>query len=463
LNRRSIQFRLAVWYLLSVAVIIMLFAAGSWFALRASVYYAIDRDLRYRMSAVVPFIESHSLSSREQFEQVFANSSDSSITGVFVQITDSHANLIYQSDILLFHRVPVLPPGPVDGAIGIITCDRHGWPVRVASRRVVVKDTVLTVHVIEPLRDIFNSLREYALSFCLLVPVALLLTTTVGYSMSRRALAPVEQIRRQAEAIQPSDLTTRLNVPGGDDELAKLAQTLNAMLARIEKGFRSVEQFTADASHELRAPLALIITAGDVSLRRERSHEEMVDTLQKIVQEARRMSKLVEDLLALARGDADRTATEFTVVDISGILRELRTELEPVAQSKGLRLTSTCPDHEILVAGAASDVRRLFLILIDNAIKYTESGAIALGLSEEGSHVKITVADSGIGIEPAALPHVFDRFWRSDKVRSRAEGGAGLGLALAAQIGHRNGGSISVQSNVGQGSTFTVRLQAAGI
>jgi heavy metal sensor kinase len=462
LKRRSIHFRLAVWYFLSVAAIIVLFAAGSWLALRTSMYYAIDRDLRYRMSAVVPLIESHSLKSREQFEHVFADSSDSSITGVFVQITDGKSNMIYESDILLFHRIPVLPPGSIDGAIELTTLDRHGWPMRIANRRILIQDTALTVHVIEPLRDIFNSLREYALSLCLLVPLALLLTTAVGYSMSRRALAPVEQIRKQTAAIEPSDLTTRLKVPDSDDELAKLAQTLNAMLSRIEKGFRSIEQFTADASHELRAPLALIITGGEVSLRRGRTHEELTDTLQKIVQEARRMSKLVEDLLQLARGDADRIPTEFATADLPGILRELTTELEPVALAKGLRLTSTCPHHEILVAGTASDLRRLFLILIDNAIKYTESGAIVLGLCVEGSQVKVTVADSGIGIEQAALPHVFDRFWRADKVRSRAEGGAGLGLALAAQIGRRNGGSISVESKVGQGSTFTVQLQAAG-
>ena len=176
--------------------------------------------------------------------------------------------------------------------------------MRVASKRVVVGGTALTVHVVEPLRDVLNSLGEYSMYLAFLMAAVLVLTTTAGYWMSRRALAPVEEIRQEAEAIDPADLTTRLRVPPTDDELARLARTLNSMLTRIEDGFRSVQQFTADASHELRAPLALIITAGDVSLRRERSREELTETLRKIVREARRMSRLVEDLLALARGDA---------------------------------------------------------------------------------------------------------------------------------------------------------------
>ena len=264
MKRLSIQVRLAAWYFLSVAAIIVLFAACSWYALKASMYHSIDRDLGYRMAVIVPFIESHSLNSREQFARVFANSSDSSIVGVFVQVTDDQSNVVYASDILRSHRVPALSPGVPSGSVSLTTVGQSGWPVRAASKHVVIGGTGVTVHVVEPLRDMLGSLREYALYFSLLIPLALILTTTVGYWMSRRALAPVEQIRKQAEAIDAADLTTRLKVPESDDELSRLAQTLNAMLSKIEAGFRSVERFTADASHELRAPLALIITAGEV-------------------------------------------------------------------------------------------------------------------------------------------------------------------------------------------------------
>ena len=390
--------------------------------------------------SVVPFIESHSLNSREQFARVFANSSDSSIVGVFVQVTDDQSNVVYASDILRSHRVPALSPGVPTGSVSLTTVGQSGWPVRAASKHVVVGGTGLTVHVVEPLRDMLGSLREYALYFSLLIPLALILTTTVGYWMSRRALAPVEQIRKQAEAIDAADLTTRLKVPESDDELSRLAQTLNVMLSKIEAGFRSVERFTADASHELRAPLALIITAGEVSLRHERSREQLAETLQKIVREARHMSKLVENLLALARGDGQALGAESVPVDLALLLRELCTELAPAAHAKGLELTATIPDNEVYALGETTDLRRLFLILVDNAIKYTEAGSINLSLTSNDAHVKVTVRDTGIGIEQDALPHVFDRFWRADKVRSRSEGGAGLGLSLASQIVQKLGG-----------------------
>jgi heavy metal sensor kinase len=461
LKSLTIQARLTAWYFLSLAIIVALLAGGSWFAMRASMYHSIDRDLRYRIGSVVPFVESHSLNTREQFAKVFAASSDSPIVGVFVQIVDGQANILYESDVLRGHRVPVLPPGRANGSLSISSVVRHGWPLRVASQYVVVAGTGLTVHVVEPLHDVMESLREYSLYLALLITVALLLTTAAGYWISRRALAPVEQIRKEAEAIDPADLTTRLQVPRTDDELARLAQTLNAMLSRIEAGFRSIERFTADASHELRAPLALIMTAGEVSLRRERTRDELAEVLRKIVREARHMSKLVENLLDLARGDARKRHTELAPLDLADMLRDLLAELTPAAAAKGLSLNAAIPDRETHVLGEGTELRRLFLILLDNAIKYTEAGSIRLMVSADSLHVTVTVSDTGIGIEDAAVPHVFDRFWRADKVRSRAEGGAGIGLSLASQIVQRHGGTISVESEPGRGSSFTVRLQAA--
>lgn len=462
MKRLTIQARLTAWYLLSLAVIVSLFACGNWFAMKVSVYHTIDHDLRYRIASVVPFIQSHSLNTPEQFAKVFSTSSDSSGVGVFVQIDDDQSHVLYESNVLFTHRIPVLPPGPANGSISFRTVHKHGWSVRAASQRVVVNGVGLTIHVVEPLHELMESLEDYGLYLSLLIPLALLLTTTAGYWMSRRALAPVEQIRKDAEAIDPSDLTTRLQVPPTDDELARLARTLNAMLSRIEAAFRSIERFTADASHELRAPLALITTAAEVSLRRERSREELAEVLRKIVREARHMSTLIENLLDLARGDARQRHTEMIPTDLSAMLRDLSAQLTPAAAAKGLALTTALPAGSLQVLGESTELRRLFLILLDNAIKYTEAGSIHLALSSEGQHVNVTVADTGIGIEKSSLPHVFDRFWRADKVRSRAEGGVGLGLSLASQIVQRHGGAISVESRIGQGSKFTVQLKAVG-
>ncbi len=460
MKRLTIQARLTAWYLLSSAIIVALFAGGCWLAMKASMYHSVDRDLRYRVASVVPFIESHTLNTPEQFARVFTTSSDSSVVGVFVQITDEQSRILYESELLTSHHVPVLPAGPADASVSVATAGGPGWPVRFASQRIVVDGIPLTVHVVEPLRDLMSSLREYSLDLAILIPFALVLTTTVGYWMSRRALAPVEHIRQQAQAIDSADLTARLQVPPTDDELARLAQTLNAMLARIETSFRSIEQFTADASHELRTPLALITTAAEVSLRRERSREELTEVLNKVVREARHMSRLIDNLLDLARGDARQRPQQFVPTDITSMLRDLCTELSPAAAAKGLTLHADLPCGEVKAPGDSTELRRLFLILVDNAIKYTEAGSVRLTLAPADSHVTVTVADTGIGIEPAALDHVFDRFWRADKVRSRAEGGAGLGLSLASQIVQRHGGSISVKSELDHGTTFTVQLPA---
>lgn len=453
----TIQFRLTAWYFLSLAVIIVLFGVGSWLALQATIYSQIDRDLRYGMGAVVPFVQQHALHSREQFSSTLAHSADASIVGILVQITDDERNVLYESDVLLAHQVAVLPLANLDGSLSMTSIESTRWGVRAVSRRIVVDGVGLSIHVVEPLRDLMRSLRQYTFTLALFIPIALLLTAAAGYFISRRALVPVEQIRKHAEAIDPADLTARLPLPATDDELARLTHTLNAMLARIEAGFVAVRQFTADASHELRAPLSLIITAADVSLRRERSREEMSEALRKILGNARHMSRLVENLLSLARGDAGR-GTTLAPVDLAGVLGELCAQITPVAQAKGLALLPHLPDHEVRVTGDDNDLRRLFLILLDNAIKYTEAGSITLALSTTASDAEVAITDTGIGIEPAGLPHVFDRFWRADKVRSRAEGGAGLGLSIAQQIVRRHDGTLTVKSDVGSGTTFTVRL-----
>ncbi len=454
----TIQARLTAWYFVSLALIVGLFAGGSWLAMKRSMYDSVDRDLGHLMRSVGPFIESHSLHTRDELAATFSGSTDSPVLGEFVQITDDESGILYESDLLRSHHVAALPPGKADGSITIKNAGKGGWPMRVASQRLTVGGTAMTVHIVEPLHDLLDSLEDYSFYLAVLIPIALLLTTTAGYWLSRRALAPVEQIRIETEAIDPADLTTRLRVPPSNDELARLAQTLNAMLGRIEAGFRSIEQFTADASHELRAPLALIMTAGEVSLRRERSQEELAEVLRKVVREARHMSRLVENLLDLARGDARRRHTELMPMEVLSVLRSLCEEMAGSAETKGLKLTAALADREVWVEGEATELRRLFVILLDNAIKYTESGSIRVSLAADGRDVNVTVSDTGIGIEKAALPYVFDRFWRADKVRSRAEGGAGLGLSLASQIVERHGGVLTVESEFGRGSSFTVRL-----
>jgi heavy metal sensor kinase len=438
-------------------LIVSILAVGSWFAMRTSMLHSVDRDLLYRIGQVMPYVQGHSLTSRQQFDNTFADASSSPVIGVFVQFTDEDSRVIFESQVLRAHNVASQGTGPVDGKVVVRSGGERRWPIRVASQRIIVNGVPLTVHLIEPLRDMFTSLREYTLYLGVLVLVILCSATFLGYFLSKRALVPVEQIRLEAESIDPADLTARLHVPGRDDELSRLAKTLNAMLGRIEAGFQTIQQFTADASHELRAPLSLILTASEISLRRERPREELESTLRKVASEARHMARLVDQLLDLARAEAKVDGIGSEEIDLAKTAREICENFEPLAGAKEIALTYDLAS-ESLVEGDPTELRRLVTILLDNALRYTLAGRISVRVHNEHEGVLLAVQDTGIGIETELIPKIFDRFWRADKARSRGESGAGLGLSLASQIVRRHHGTIWVDSAEDQGATFFVRF-----
>jgi len=262
-----------------------------------------------------------------------------------------------------------------------------------------------------------------------------------------------------ARSITANNLSGRLAVPKAVDELRRLSETLNQMLDRIETSFKSIRQFTADASHELRAPLTLIQAAADFSLRRDRSREELQDAMRRILGESKRTTALVDDLLLIARSDSDPAAFERNTIDLSSMLNDVSTQASTLAQEKHLKIVPQIPNQPVVIAGDELSLRRLFMALVDNAVKYTsEHGTVWINLDIEDKQAVIRIRDTGIGISNEDLPRVFDRFWRADKVRSRDEGGTGLGLAIAKGITERHGGTLRVESELGHGSTFSVRL-----
>ena len=459
----TIQLRITAWYLATTVLILVLFAAGTWWAMRASMLHTVDRDLNFRIRQIVPFIEEHELNNRDRFQRAFSSEGSIAVLGVFLQVTNDKPEVVFESNTLQSHEVPAMAAAPVSGATQISTVGRwRQWPIRVASKQIVSGGVPLTIHLVQPLRDMLVSQGQYTTYLALFLTIALILASTSAYTVSRHALAPVENIRREAEAINPEHLSARLPLPPTDDELKRLAQTLNAMLARIEGGFHAVQQFTADASHELRAPLALILTATEVTLRRQRSREELEDALQTVQREARHMKQLIEQLLALARNDARQSKTRFGLVDVARMTRDTMVELQLQAERKDLDLVSNIEEGEIFTYGDHTQMRRLLLLLLDNALKYTEAGKVSVTLAVRDRNILLEVSDTGIGIESSAIPKIFNRFWRADQVRSRVEGGNGLGLALASQIAAQHKATIAVTSQFGRGSTFLVTLPLGG-
>jgi heavy metal sensor kinase len=337
-------------------------------------------------------------------------------------------------------------------------------PFRFLSAAIQVYGRTFVIQTGVPENDILRTLGSFKRYLLIFAALMLLAASAVGYWLSRRALAPVDALTRTARNISGTNLSSRLQRLNTGDELKRLSDTLNEMLARIEGAFLRVSQFTADASHELRTPISLIRTEAEIALRKSRNEDEYQESLRHILHEAERTSSLVEELLSLARADAGGESLDIRPVDLGDTVRQIAVNWQHAMASHHLRFTSNVPVHNINVSGDSRAISRLLNILLDNAVKYTpSSGTIELILEAKDEFAMITVRDSGIGISDKDRHRIFERFYRADKARSRELGGAGLGLAIAEWIVAQHRGQVTVQSAPGQGSIFLVKLPLQGV
>lgn len=456
LERFSIRFRLTAWYSLSLALVLGLVAVASYFAMRASMYRAVDVDLRYRVAGVEEFLESQESSSLSELAEEMVGKST---VDVLFQIFDDKGQLVYQSDALASHHIKPVPPSVPGATIVYRDFGDGDLPVHFAAQRITFQGQPIIVEVAQPLRFHYASLQEFATSFLVALPLLVVIAAFVGYWLSGRALDPVNQIVEDARTIDSNRLSHRVSVPAANDELRRLSETLNSMLDRIEVSVTRIKQFTANASHELRAPLTLIQAAAEYTLRRERSRDELVEAMEKILRESKRTSQLIDNLLLLARADSDDEVIKSSPVRVDSAVREAVDRASQLATSKHIQIAANIDENAVYVNGEVTLLQRLFFVLIENGIKYTpENGTVSVALRTSSDDVVIEVADTGIGIASEDLSHVFERFWRADKVRSREMGGTGLGLSIAKWIVEKSGGSIQVESAIGHGSKFEVRL-----
>jgi len=288
-----------------------------------------------------------------------------------------------------------------------------------------------------------------------LVPAVL-----VGRWLAGRALEPVDHMITEVREITDGrTLHRRLAVPMVKDELARLAETLNQMMARLERSFAALRRFTADASHELKTPLTVVRAGVERAITRPDVPQETLAALEETLQEVNRMTELLDSLLTLARADEGRAELHREPVDLRSIVTEAGETGDLLADHAGVTMEIRTPAEPIVLPVDRSRVRQLVLNLIENAVKYTPRGGnVSVQLSANDGRILLTVADSGIGIAAGDLPHIFDRFWRADSARTRTgeRPGTGLGLAISKWIAEAHGGSIEVQSRPGRGTTFTV-------
>jgi heavy metal sensor kinase len=332
----------------------------------------------------------------------------------------------------------------------------HGQKVRIYTIPVVDDEHTGIVQSAQPLTEMQRSLDQLATALLIIVPLIVVVAGGGGYLLAARALEPIESITRAAEQISAEDLHARINLPHADDEVSRLARTFDSMIARLEAAFQRERQFTSDASHELRTPLTgmeLILSVTRAEPRTPKVYEQALDDLAK---EVTRLRRIVEDLLELARGTS-RWQTNTEELDLAELLLDVNDTLRPRAEAKGVELSCTTPTALPTIADR-DGLTRLFINLIDNAVNYTDQGTIQVLGKQDGTAIVVTIADTGSGISEEHVPHLFDRFYRGDL--GHRGGGAGLGLAIAKEIAEAHNGSIAVQSKLGVGSTFTVRLPA---
>ena len=446
-----IKTRLTVWYFLIVATALAGFAVFALAIMRQSIYTTVDEQLEDRAHALQALI---ARSSGEDIADAIREHSELQSGSQLMQVADGSGRFLYRSQVM--ERLGV-PAAKTDHQ-RLESAEYDEMPLRILSTTVTVSGRQFLVQVAEPMDDYLEALERFRTTMFIGIPVLLLLAVGGGYWISTRALHPVDQITHAAQTINPHDLSQRVTVPQTGDELQRLAETLNRTLQRIESAVARITQFTADASHELRTPVALIRTRAEVTLAKPRGPEHYRDALKEVLAESERTTALIDNLMTLARADTGSEMLKFDRTNISEIAGEVCTQAQTLSEAKQIHWSATISDAAIWVRGDANALRRLLLILIDNAVKYTPpAGAVRLTVQRNATHAEIRVSDTGIGISESELPHIFDRFYRADKARSRELGGTGLGLSIGRWIASAHGGEVKVESST-NGSVFLVLL-----
>jgi heavy metal sensor kinase len=461
---RPFRIRLTLWYMLILATVLVMFSGGLYTALSLALYNSMDEVLDSSAELLFNALETNA-QGRLVARPGQASQWNDAKGEHFWRVIAPSGQVIDQLGVAEMGDPP-LDLAALERALAgretIQTISGTGNAMRVFTGPVVRGGQIVGVVQLgfstDDIRHILSALRFILV---VAVPASLALASLGGLFLANRALRPVDRITRTAQSISAHDLSRRLDLDLPDDELGRLAGAFNDMIARLDDAFRQQRRFTADASHELRTPLTVIKGNLSLALNRSRSSDYYRQVLTAVDQEVDQMRRLVERLLTLARADAEGVALNRQRVDLSALLTDLVGQMRPLADAKGLSFTAQIAPDVATIADADA-LTQAVLNLLDNAIKYTlSSGQVCLVAcyTELNSHeMQIIISDSGPGIPAEHLAHIFERFYRVDRARSRELGGAGLGLSIARDLIRAHGGDITVHSISGEGSIFTIHL-----
>lgn len=453
MKRTNLRTQLVLWTVALEALLLVAFAAVFIFILRNAQNQQIDETLRLgaaQLNAVVDVRDG-------QYAVAAAETADFRARGLLAWILtpDGQPALTIGSaaDTPLPNTLP-----PAEQTLDSTLPD--GTTIRLLLMPLNEGSSNLGSIVLAlPLGESQALLRQILLGFAIAIPLMLGLSAVGGLFLAGRALQPVATITQTARQISAADLSQRLNLDLPPDEIGELAHTFNEMLARLERAFQRERQLTSDVSHELRTPLGMLKTQLSLARSRPREAAALLAMMADMEGDVDRMTTLIEQMLTLARVE-QRGLGEFAPVVLDDLLRDVVAQLQPKAAASQVSLRLGIPPQvDFHLAGDGERLRQVFTNLVENGLKYTFSGGVvSVNASRHWQTIEMSIANTGAGIPPEHLPHLFERFYRADDARARETGGFGLGLAIAQAVVQAHGGVITVESEVGQGATFTVSL-----
>lgn len=388
------------------------------------------------------------------YEHMLINSS-----AYLIQVTDRQGRVVWKSDNLLNDTLPV-----------VRTFERHGATFDdgrlftnytldgVRYRMVLAKGDVAEITAAYPASEVDATLRQLFAVLLWSLPASLAVSLGAGWYLARRSLRPVDQITQSARRITAQNLAQRLPTPTTNDEIARLTATLNDMIARLETSFDRTRQFTSDASHELKTPLAILLGELELALRKPMTDDEYRATLVSCLEEVERLTAVVEGLLDLSRADTGQVEMVMQPVRFSRLVEEICDDILILADVKRITVITNV-QSDIVIDGDAVRLHQALLNVIENAVKYTpDAGRIDVTATADQRQATVTVTDNGPGIDADHLPFIFDRFYRVDKARSQRVRGTGLGLAIAKWVIDAHDGTIVITSEPNTGTTCSITL-----
>ena len=460
----SLRFRVTAWYICLLAATLLLFSASVYFGLAHYLRSTLEHALSEEAYAIGDnFVELANQRGEAFVRGEVRESYAPEISRRFIRITRHDGSILYQSgplkkpvaDIGVIRRLPQFPARGFYRRQAIPPEDQFeifALPYRTSTGQLFLIETG-TSRV--PLDRI---LRKLLLILLLPTPLILAAAAVGGYLLMNQPLKPVVALTRQAEQIGGESISQRLPVIRTGDELERLSIALNQMLARLEDALAHIHRFSGDVSHELRTPLTILRGELEHIVQSPSLDPEFADSVGSALEEIDRMAKIVENLLAISRLDFGNAGIVSARIDLQALACSTAEQMRVLAEDKGVIVVCK-PSPPVEVLGDPTRLKQIVVNLLDNAIKYTEAGgSVEITTTSAADHAVLRVADQGIGISASALPHVFERFYRADRARSRSSGGTGLGLSIVKAICSAHGGSASIASREGDGTVVTIEF-----